>query len=139
MAEELKTLGERGDVRLFRGERQLHLVAQKDRKFFLFGTGLFLGPVDEHHKIVGISNGQEHHAPRLAFIVAELAQRIAGAGIRLAVATDARRDVSAVPTLDARQHDVGEQRREHAALRSAGLGAHQSALGQNPRFEEGPH
>ena len=39
-----------------------------------------LGPVDEHHKIVGISNGQEHHAPRLAFIVAELAQRMRSKG-----------------------------------------------------------
>jgi len=139
MAEELKALGERGDVRLFWGERQLHLLPQKDGKTFLFGTGLFLGPVNEHHKIVGISNGQEHDAPRLALIVAELAQRIPGTGIRLAVAGDARRDVSGVPTLNARQHDVGEQWREHAALRSSGLGAHQSALGQNARFQEGPH
>ena len=48
-------------------------------------------------------------------------------------------DVSGVPTLDTRQHDVGEQRREHTTLRSACLGAHQSALGQNARFQEGPH
>ena len=57
MTEELKTLGERGDVRLLRRERELHLVAEEGGKFFFLGTGLFLGPVDEHHKIVGISNG----------------------------------------------------------------------------------
>ena len=57
MTEELKALGERGDVRLLRRERELHLVAEEDGKFFLLGTGLFLGPVDEHHKIVGVSNG----------------------------------------------------------------------------------
>ena len=64
---------------------------EKDGKCFLLGTGLFLGPVDEHHKIVGVSNGQEHQSSRLALVVAELAELIAGAGIRLAVACEARR------------------------------------------------
>jgi hypothetical protein len=63
MAEELKALGERGDVRLFGGERQLHLLSQKDGKFFLFGTGLFLGPVNEHHKV---SSAGEFHPRALA-------------------------------------------------------------------------
>lgn len=57
MTEEHKTLGERGDVRLFRRERELHLFPKKNGKFFLLGPGLFLGPGDQHHKIVGVSNG----------------------------------------------------------------------------------
>jgi len=57
MTEEFEALGERRDVRFLRRERELHLVAEKDGKFFLLGTGLFLSPVDEHHKIVGVSNG----------------------------------------------------------------------------------
>ena len=57
VTEELKALGERSNVRLLRRERELHLVAEEDGKVFLLGTGLFLGPVDEHHKIVGVSNG----------------------------------------------------------------------------------
>ena len=58
---------------------------EKDGKFFLLGTGLFLGPGDEHHEVVRVPDGQEHRSPRLALVVAELADGIAGAGVRLAV------------------------------------------------------
>ena len=71
--------------------------------------------------------------------MAELTEFIAGAGVRLAIASEARRDVFCVTSLDAGQHDVGEQGRENAALRGAGLGAHERTFGQNTRLQECSH
>jgi hypothetical protein len=134
--EEDEPFGQGRDARLLRRERQLQLVGQKSRKVLLLGAGLVFVARDEHHKIVRVPDGQKHRSSRLAFVVAELPDGIAGAGICRAVARLARRDIGGVPLLDGRQGDVGQERRQHAALRGSGVGAQERILAQHPRLQE---
>jgi hypothetical protein len=82
--------------------------------------------------------GRNTARPALALVVAELADGIAGAGVRPAVAGEARRDVAGISLLDAGQRDVGEQGGEDVALRGAGLGAREHTVGQDARLQECP-
>ena len=82
MAEERGTPRVSAVTRVFSGESvSLRSSARERGEVLLLVPGLFFGPEDEHHEIVRVSDGQEHRASRLAFVVAELADGIAGAGI----------------------------------------------------------
>ena len=139
VSEEFEPLDEIGDAGLLQGQVEPHGFPQVARQCRLFLIGLGARSRHENHEVIGISDGEEHRPPGLAVGHARpLTRHFRGAG-PAGLGLPAVVSPSLVSFLDQAEGDVGEQWRDHTALRRAFVRRQHEAFRQNAGLQEPPH